>query len=99
MIRRAEQERTLLHALMRDRNMLLFWNAQEPEDKTTNRSKLATTIAEHLSTNSAADVSLKMMKPKHHQAIKMNKQDKTLSRIDTKLARPIKKPYPDEISG
>ena len=94
MIRRAEQERTLLHALMRDRNMLLFWNAQEPEDKTTNRSKLATTIAEHLSINSAADVSLKMMNPKHNQANKMNKQDKTLSRIDTTLTPPHKKTLP-----
>ena len=94
MIKRAEQERTLLHALMRDRNMLLFWNAQEPEDKTTKRSKLATTIADHLSTNSAADVSLKMMNPKHHQTNKMNKQDKTLSRIDTKLTPPHKKTLP-----
>ena len=64
MIRRAEHERTILLSLIRDRIILLFWAAQEPEDKTTNRSKLAPTIADHLTANSSADISLTMLRSK-----------------------------------
>ena len=84
-IKRAEQERTLLHALKRDMIVLLFWNAQELEDKTTNRSKLATTIAHHLGTNSTADICLRMMAPMHSQIIRDNNQGEQLAGMETSL--------------
>lgn len=60
-IRRSEEERTIAHALTRDMISLLFWNAQEPDDRSSNRAKLENAMLHHIGTNSMADVSLRMM--------------------------------------
>ena len=58
---RANRTITLLQAVRRDRDRLSFWVAQANENKQTNKSRIAPTVLDQLNTNSAADISLKMM--------------------------------------
>ena len=58
---RANRMTTLLYALKRDRDRLLFWAGLEDVDEKTIESRLALTVLKHLNTNSAADISVKMM--------------------------------------
>ena len=83
--RRFEDERTLAHALTRDMVSLLFWNAQEPENKATNRSKLAPAVFEQIATNSTADVSLRMMGRRRSGADETRGDDGRLSFMESTL--------------
>lgn len=59
--RRADQEVTRLHALMRDRDRLLFWTAQTNDLEETNKSRLARFVLESIEKNSTADISMRIM--------------------------------------
>ena len=58
---RVNRSITLLHAIKRDRDRLSFWAAQANDDESTKKSRLAPAVLKHLQTNSAADISMKMM--------------------------------------
>ena len=58
--REFQEERVRLHALMRDRNLLLFWSAQERKNKALFSSKLF----DQMTQSSTADLSLRMMNPR-----------------------------------
>ena len=83
--RRFEDERTIAHSLTRDMVSLLFWNAQEPENKATNRSKLAPAVFEQIATNSTADVSLRMMGRRRSGADEARGDDGRLSFMESTL--------------
>ena len=53
-----------LHSLMRERNRILFWQAQSHEREDSDKSNLAPAILENMEKNSTADVSLQMMHPR-----------------------------------
>lgn len=57
--RQFENELTRFHAIFRDLNMLLIWNALSPEK----RSEFPEAIYNHLSENSSANISLEMFNP------------------------------------
>ena len=61
LVRQAKEETVRLHSLIRERNRILFWQAQSNKSEETNKSKLTPFILEHMETNSTADVSLRMM--------------------------------------
>ena len=55
--RRAYEETIRLHSLMRERNNIIFWQAQTEEMK----AKLAPELLRYMSTKSTADMSLEMI--------------------------------------
>ena len=84
-IRRSEEERTIAHSLTRDMISLLFWSAQEPDDRSSNRAKLANAMLHHMGTNSTADVSLRMMGRRRSGADEGRGDDGRLSFMESTL--------------
>ena len=73
--RRANEELVRLHAIKRDRNLILIWNAKKLEGNDALSGKLFDQMTYH----STADISLKMMHPKHagrHQETDQGLTDK-----------------------
>ena len=57
-----EQELVRLHALIRDRQITLFWQAQVIKSAGSNETQLAEQYLNHMHTNSSADMSFKMIR-------------------------------------
>ena len=74
--REFQEERVRLHALMRDRNLLLFWSAQDRENKALFSGKLF----DQMTQSSTADLSLRMMNPK--QAVRFQEARRPLIQGD-----------------
>ena len=62
--RRSDAELVRLHSLMRERNRILFWQAQSYKREDSDKSILAPDILENMEKNSTADISLRMMNPR-----------------------------------
>ncbi|MGC6531323.1 MAG: hypothetical protein ACON4G_09920 [Candidatus Puniceispirillaceae bacterium] len=85
--REFQEERVRLHALMRDRNLILLWSAQERENKALFSGKLF----DQMTQSNTADLSLKMMHPKH-----AGRHQKTDQGLPDKIADLVKRnPPPD----
>ena len=59
--RQAKEETVRLHSLIRERNRILFWQAQSNDTEQTNKARLATDVLKYMDGNSTADISLRMM--------------------------------------
>ena len=74
--REFQEERVRLHTLMRDRNLILLWSAQEQENKALFSGKLF----DQMTQSSTADLSLRMMNPR--QAARFQEAQRPLTKGD-----------------
>ena len=91
--KRCEQEIVRLHSLKRERTVILFWSAQSDDDQATNKSKIAPDILNQLTTNSTADLSMKLLKSGHSQKPKDDTDEISLSRL-SRILKIVKKHNP-----
>lgn len=74
--RRADEELIRLDSYIRERNMMLFWNAQRQDKNEANKAHLTAKMFDHLDKNSAAEISLQMMKSrKFNWRLNQNKKE------------------------
>ena len=74
--RRADEELIRLDSYIRERNMMLFWNAQRQDKNEANKAHLTAKMFDHIDKNSAAEISLQMMKSrKFNWRLNQNKKE------------------------
>ena len=88
--KRCEQEIVRLHSLIRERNLILFWSAQSDNDQVTNKSKIVPDILNQLTTNSTADLSMKMLNSRFGQKPKDDSDEISLSHL-SRILKIVKK--------
>ena len=83
--RQATEYRTIYHSQIKERNRILFWQAQRNDLEQTQKTLLAPDVLEQMNTNSTADVSLRMIeKPLFGQKSK-KAEDNDIKNISAQL--------------
>ena len=89
--RRNEQELVRLHSMRREYIVMLFWTVQSNDNEVTNKSKMVPDILTQLTTNSTADLSMKMLNSRFGQKPKDEDADEiSLSRL-SRILKIVKK--------